>query len=253
MWQSPDPILADYLGGAPVGGVYAPANLSLYSYAHQRPLVAKDPDGELAWFVVIGVIMVADRLYTGYEIGRDVHDVATGERAAGEVIQSRGTEYAAGLALGTAGKWTVRGGKRVWVALRGADDIAEAGVRQVDEATDAARMTDELRTGDGPIHHVCTDKNCVSTARGGPWTPEFQPMFDKAGMSMQDVLNKVRVPGHKGPHPEVYHQTVFDRLQSATKGLDGNAYKQAFQKELAAIREEVASPGSFLNSLVVKD
>ncbi|MCV2869038.1 hypothetical protein OEW28_10410 [Defluviimonas sp. WL0002] len=46
VWQSPDPILASYLGGSGSGsGVYSPMNLSLYGYSHQRPVVLFDPDG----------------------------------------------------------------------------------------------------------------------------------------------------------------------------------------------------------------
>lgn len=42
-----------HLAGDPGGGVFKPANLSLYSYAHQKPVVALDPNGELIWFVAI--------------------------------------------------------------------------------------------------------------------------------------------------------------------------------------------------------
>lgn len=100
-----------------------------------------------------------------------------------------------------------------------------------------------------PIHHVCTNKNCISDARGGPWTPKFQEMFDKAGMSMEDAMNKVAIAGHKGPHPQEYHEAVFSRLNEATKGLSGDAYKKAFRSELESIRKDVATPGNRLNDL----
>lgn len=52
LWQSPDPALGDFLpdasGNAELageGGVFASQNLSLYSYAHENPLVVVDPDG----------------------------------------------------------------------------------------------------------------------------------------------------------------------------------------------------------------
>lgn len=96
------------------------------------------------------------------------------------------------------------------------------------------------------------DKNCVSTTSGGPWTPRFEAIFDKAGMSLEDVLNKVVVPGHRGPHPEIYHQTVYDRLIGATDGLSGEAYKLALQSELRAISQEVATAGSVLNKLLTR-
>ncbi len=46
IWQSPDPILAVYLGGeGSGGGVFVPANLNLFGYVQNRPLLLVDPDG----------------------------------------------------------------------------------------------------------------------------------------------------------------------------------------------------------------
>src|SRR6266496_42318 len=53
VWQSGDPALEKYLkvpapgnGSMNGRGIYLPANLALYSYAHQRPVILIDPDGE---------------------------------------------------------------------------------------------------------------------------------------------------------------------------------------------------------------
>jgi hypothetical protein len=102
----------------------------------------------------------------------------------------------------------------------------------------------------GPLHHLATNKNTVSTRNGGPWTPRFQAIFDKAGMTLNDPANLVQVPGHHGPHPELYHQTVFDRLNQATEGLNGEEYAQALRDELAAIGNEAQTPGSMINNLL---
>lgn len=102
------------------------------------------------------------------------------------------------------------------------------------------------------VHHICTDKNCISPNSGGPWTPEFQKMFDRADLSMQDELNKVWVAGHQGPHPQEYHKRVFDRLDSKTEGMAGAAYSDAFKDELRAIKNEIGTPGTELNRLVTK-
>ncbi|QNM95561.1 RHS repeat-associated core domain-containing protein [Chitinimonas koreensis] len=104
----------------------------------------------------------------------------------------------------------------------------------------------------GAIHHICTNKNCISTIFGGPWTPRFEAIFEKAGMNLDDTLNKIAVLGHKGPHPEAYHQAIFDRLTSATNGLNGHAYREALQLELRALGKEIQTPGSLLNKLVTK-
>lgn len=58
-----------------------------------------------------------------------------------------------------------------------------------------------------PIHHVCTNKNCTSTANGGPWTPRFQEFFDNAGLNINAEINKIAVPGHQGPHWSAPHFT----------------------------------------------
>ena len=101
-----------------------------------------------------------------------------------------------------------------------------------------------------PEHHLMTNKNSISKARGGPWTPRFEQMAKRAGMTLDDARNKVRIPGHKGPHPQKYHEAVFERLNQATEGLSGKKYAEAFAKELEAIRTEAATPGTFLNDLL---
>ena len=99
------------------------------------------------------------------------------------------------------------------------------------------------------VHHLATNKNVVSAARGGPWTPRFEALFQKAGMSLNDALNKVTLPGHKGPHSEEYHKAVFTRLQDAVSGLSGKAYRDSFRRELEAIGRDVLDSTSTLHRL----
>jgi hypothetical protein len=127
------------------------------------------------------------------------------------------------------------------IALQAAE--TEAGVRGLGMAAGALR---------GPVHHLATNKNRLSTARGGPWTPRFQEVFEGAGYGLDDAINKVRVPGHAGPHPEAYHQAVFDRLVSSVQGLrrGTDQYRAAFEAEMQAIRQEAATRGTQLNKLL---
>jgi hypothetical protein len=71
-------------------------------------------------------------------------------------------------------------------------------------------------------------------------------------MTLEDAANKVPIPGHQGPHPELYHQAIFDRLTSATVGLRGDAYTSALLNELKSMAAEAVMPGTLLNDLLTK-
>lgn len=104
-----------------------------------------------------------------------------------------------------------------------------------------------------PIHHIATVRNDESTARGGPWTPRLKKFFDKAGMSMEDEANQLPVRGHKGPHPEEYHQEVYKRLGEAVEDCETTAQcREALTQELERLAEEIQDVGSRLNKLVTR-
>ena len=103
------------------------------------------------------------------------------------------------------------------------------------------------------VHHIATVENEKSTLRGGPWTQRFKKIFDKAGMSMEDPANKVPVVGHKGPHPEEYHQIVHDELYRATESCsDKQACARALKQALQKLAEAILTQGSRLNRLLTK-
>jgi hypothetical protein len=81
---------------------------------------------------------------------------------------------------------------------------------------------------------------------------KFEPLFTKAGYSMNDAVNKVYVAGHKGPHPEAYHQAVYKALLDATNGLSGEKYKTAFDSTLKELATQAQTVGSYLNKLLTK-
>ncbi|HEY4197938.1 MAG TPA: AHH domain-containing protein, partial [Mucilaginibacter sp.] len=104
-------------------------------------------------------------------------------------------------------------------------------------------------------HHIATNKNTISAASGGPWTPRFEPFFKNAGLDMnKGAENLVEVINHAGPHPEAYHQLVFDRLTAATIGLPTNSsiYTAAVSQTLQAIGKEAQTIGSQVNILLTK-
>lgn len=108
---------------------------------------------------------------------------------------------------------------------------------------------------EAPKHHIATNKNSISTASGGPWTPKFKEFFDNAGLDInKGPENLTKVVNHKGPHPEVYHQYVFDQLTSATRGLKIGtvAYKNAVNNTLTRIGQEAQTQGSQVNKWLTK-
>ncbi|WNG19964.1 AHH domain-containing protein [Cystobacter fuscus] len=114
-------------------------------------------------------------------------------------------------------------------------------------------MQQQGEAEEGPIHHIATVENEKSPARGGPWTPRLKKFFDKAGMSMEDPANKVRIPGHKGPHPEAYHQDVFKRLERAVRRCETTAQcRESLSRELKQLATELRAVGSRLNKLVTQ-
>ncbi|HYO54394.1 AHH domain-containing protein [Archangium sp.] len=106
---------------------------------------------------------------------------------------------------------------------------------------------------EGDLHHIATVENMKSTLRGGPWTQRFKAIFDKAGMSMEDPANKVRILGHRGPHPEAYHKQIYKRLKDAVENCDTTVQcRDALTRELRSLADEIAEVGSKLNKLVTQ-
>jgi hypothetical protein len=106
---------------------------------------------------------------------------------------------------------------------------------------------------EGYNHHIATNKWWESTKNEGPWSPQFQEIFDKAGTSLDDPANIVRVKGHKGPHPQEYHERIFQRLSDATEGCRTmQQCREALTAELRALAREIATPGTDLNKLVTR-
>ena len=105
----------------------------------------------------------------------------------------------------------------------------------------------------GHEHHIATDKWWDSTNNDGPWSPKFQSIFDRAGMSLNDPANIVNVKGHKGPHPQEYHERIFERLDEATQRCRSmHQCREALTAELRRLAQQIATPGTGLNKLVTR-
>ena len=167
------------------------------------------------------------------------------------------------LAGGGKGGFSVGAGTRTQVnvadgsvVLMGvsANVTASAAASAVASARTTGSCRDASDKGDAKRHHLATDKNDISDASGGPWTPLFKRLFDRAGMSLDDPANIVHLMGHVGPHPKEYHEDVFSRLRAAL----GNCQTQAdchkrLTSALDKIAGEVCTSGSKLNKLATRN
>jgi hypothetical protein len=105
----------------------------------------------------------------------------------------------------------------------------------------------------GHEHHIASNKFDKATHSGGPWTPRFRQLFEKAGMSLDDPANRVRVQGHKGPHPQEYHEEIFERLRDATRDCGSmHQCREALVNVLGKLAREIRTKDTRLNKLVTR-
>ncbi|WP_342377242.1 AHH domain-containing protein [Myxococcus stipitatus] len=119
-------------------------------------------------------------------------------------------------------------------------------------APNALAMASQGMKG-GHRHHIATNKNDISSARGGPWTPEFRRLFRKAGMDLKDPENIVNVVGHQGPHPRRYHEFINERLRAALARCRTVVdCRKDLTQELRILANEAQTPGTVLNRLLTR-
>jgi hypothetical protein len=102
-------------------------------------------------------------------------------------------------------------------------------------------------------HHLATNKNEHSATRGGPWTPLFQQIFAKGGMSLEDRANRIYLASHQGPHPEEYHAEVYDLLLDAVRDCKSVPHcRHRLTEALAELASKACTSGSYLNRLLTR-
>ncbi len=110
-----------------------------------------------------------------------------------------------------------------------------------------------VKKDDHQWHHLATNKNDTSEIRGGPWTPRFEELFERVGMTLDDPANLAYLRNHQGPHPEAYHAEVFQRLDDVLQDCGTVSRCRAlFVEELKRLKGEVCTPGSRLHQLVTQ-
>jgi hypothetical protein len=162
---------------------------------------------------------------------------------------------------GGRGGFTVGAGTRAQVSVADGTVVlmgvsANTAAAAVASAAASSRTTGacaQSKKADNHGHHLCTNKNEVSDSNGGPWTPLFEELFARAGMSLDDPANIVYLREHKGPHPEEYHRDILQRIDGALGSCRTRTECRAkLVRALDEIAGEVCTPGSKLNKLATR-
>ncbi|WP_437951376.1 SpvB/TcaC N-terminal domain-containing protein [Sorangium sp. So ce296] len=98
VWLSPDPILDQYMRGAPNGGVYSPSNLWSYTYTGNNPVVCIDKDGRFAWIAVAAVavgVLFTPQYANAPGHNEPIHNSKSGIELGYEMAQTSLTAYGA--------------------------------------------------------------------------------------------------------------------------------------------------------------
>jgi len=107
VWQSPDPILNEYISGQTNGGVYNPKNLSLFSYTYNNPVNLVDPDGNNPALAIVAIGHILIYFATPDGIVERVHNNMTRSLA---IKPNDSKSTVAGKTLIKAASLTVSGG-----------------------------------------------------------------------------------------------------------------------------------------------
>ncbi|MCA9131000.1 MAG: GxxExxY protein, partial [Planctomycetales bacterium] len=75
-------------------------------------------------------------------------------------------------------------------------------------------------------HHIVSHYANANRGFAQAWSQMGQRILTQAGIGVHSLKNKINLLQHKGPHPELYHQRVFERLEAVTRRL--TPYTPAF-------------------------
>ncbi|MFL5346013.1 MAG: AHH domain-containing protein [Hyalangium sp.] len=103
----------------------------------------------------------------------------------------------------------------------------------------------------GSPHRIATLSRRKASKLGAAWTPRFEALFARAGMELEDPLNLLYLQEHNSPHPEAYHQAIYDRLQATLEGCgDQASCASVLRMALRRLATELCTPDTPLSSLV---
>lgn len=81
------------------------------------------------------------------------------------------------------------------------------------------------------IRHIASAKS--------RYTAQLRAIFDRAGFGLDCAFNRVKIPGHVGPHGGSYNRYILGRLRDAVDGHSGSMYRTAIVDELLQLRYEL--------------
>jgi RHS repeat-associated protein len=135
-WTTPDPILLEYMLGAPNSGVHFPRNLALYTYAINNPVVVQDTDGRAWWSKAW---KVGKALYKGGDMAMAFADAIENYNTLVDPNASTGERIWAGVQLAT------EAAPLAVSDVKDAHRAAKAGIKQLAELADTA--SDAIKGG----------------------------------------------------------------------------------------------------------
>jgi Protein of unknown function (DUF1557). len=150
----------------------------------------------------------------------------------------------------------LRAGERVWTRKLGSTTVAATAPRpgthrvynlevhgehvyEVGELGTLVHNEYPLYGVSGPAHHIVSHSKNSHRFR---WSEAAQELLNDAGSNVRrSKFNKVRLPGHEGPHLELYPRRVPERLDEATTGIapGSTLYKERVMHELRNIAKDV--------------
>ncbi|WP_158997142.1 AHH domain-containing protein [Pigmentibacter ruber] len=251
LWLSPDV----YIGQSLERMLQNPDDSNLFQYSGNNPVIMNDPSGEnIIIKTAIKVVRTGNLIQSTYDsvdsVRRHATTIIDPNTNLTEKMQATSDLIGDFLPVNADDLYAAADFIQSVLAV---DQSVPVNTVLPESKIETATEVEAKSKQKDPEHHICTNKNDKSPRAGGPWTPRFRAMFEKAGLDMdKGPENTVRVPGHKGPHTFEYHNEIYTRLKEVTKGLDGEEYTKAFTKELENIKKEIVTPGTNLNNLVTK-
>jgi hypothetical protein len=98
-------------------------------------------------------------------------------------------------------------------------------------------------------HHIVSKYSNAGRGWTQNWSQKAQALLAKGGIGVESAANKVNLLNHFGPHPELYHQAVFERLRAVAKRLSGSALTRELEKELGAIANDLRRNAGLLSGI----